>query len=214
MTDTGGARALLAAPAPEVAPRLLGWHLVHESAEGPTRVRITETEAYEGAHDPASHAHRGRTGRTAAMFGPAGHAYVYRSYGIHLALNVVTGTEGSASAVLLRAGEVVEGQRLAARRRGSSELLGPDPALARGPGNLGSALGLDPAHDGLDLLDPGSVLRIEPPDGGAGQGAGARVGTGPRVGVSRASGRPWRFWVIGDPSVSAYRRSPRATDET
>ncbi|SDE49463.1 DNA-3-methyladenine glycosylase [Auraticoccus monumenti] len=163
-------------------------------------VRLSEVEAYAGPDDPASHAFT-RTPRSAIMYGPAMRLYVYRSYGIHLCANVVTGPEGEGRAVLLRAGEVVRGHELAAGRRRTD-----DPVrLARGPGNLASALGLGLEDLGADLqgppepwLEPGEPL----PD--------ASVLAGPRVGVSRAEERPWRFWVAGDPTVSAYRRSPRA----
>lgn len=195
-------RELLARPALEVAPDLLGWTLTHASDEGTVTVEITEVEAYAGEGDPASHAYRGRTPRNEVMFGQAGRLYVYLSYGIHWCANVVTGTPGHASAVLLRAGKVVEGEDLARRRRGQRT---EERALARGPGCLCQALGLDRAHNGLDLLTSGTVrLRPgEPVDP-------ARTASGHRVGVSAAHDVPWRFWVAGDPTVSAYKRSPRA----
>lgn len=186
--------------ATEVAPALLGWHLVREAPQGRTVLRITETEAYAGVDDPASHAWRGRTRRTEAMFGRAGLLYVYRSYGVHWACNVVTGVEGVAGAVLVRAGEVVEGLALARERRGDV----PAHRLARGPGNLCQALGITGDDYGADLLGPTSGIRLE-------RGELVQdVRSGPRVGVSRAADRPWRHWIDGDRTVSAYRRSPRA----
>ncbi|MGZ4436763.1 MAG: DNA-3-methyladenine glycosylase [Nocardioidaceae bacterium] len=194
----------LAGPVPDVARVLLGATLRHEHPEGTVAVRLTEVEAYGGEADPASHAWRGRTPRTEVMFGPAGRLYVYFSYGMHWCGNVVTGPDGHASAVLLRAGRVVEGLELARSRRGPRVA---DKALARGPANLMQALGLDRAADGLDLLDGGAV-RLE---AGAGAPPVTEVQVGPRVGVSREPDRPWRFWVPGDETVSSYRRSPRAT---
>lgn len=191
---------LLSGPSREVAPALLGATLTHESEDGRVVVRLTEVEAYDGPGDPASHAYRGRTPRNEVMFGPAGRLYVYFSYGMHWCGNVVTGPEGRASAVLLRAGEVVEGAALARARRGPRVA---ERSLARGPANLMQALGLDRSADGLDLVAGGAV-RLEPGD------PVDEVATGPRVGVSVAHEVPWRFWVPGDPTVSAYRRSPRA----
>jgi DNA-3-methyladenine glycosylase len=184
------------APVEDVARRLLGAHLTHAGVT----VRITEVEAYDGSGDPASHAYRGRTPRTATMFGPAGRLYVYRSYGLHWCANVVCGEEGRAAAVLLRAGRVVAGLAAARERRG------PRPAdhhLARGPACLTQALGFDGGHDGLPLaglLDLDGAQRPDP----------AAVSAGPRVGVSQEADRPWRFWLTGESTVSTYRRSPRA----
>ena len=189
---------LLAAPADRVAPLLLGAVLRH----GEVAVRITEVEAYTGLSDPASHAFRGRTPRTEVMFGPPGHLYLYFSYGMHWAANVVCGPDGTASACLLRSGQVVEGAELARGRRHGA----PDRDLARGPGRLTQALGLGPEHRGLDLFGGGPV-RLEPGTAGAEE---LEVATGPRVGVSQAADVPWRFWVAGDRYVSAYKRSPRA----
>ena len=191
---------LLSGPSREVAPALLGATLTHDSEDGRVVVRLTEVEAYDGPGDPASHAYRGRTPRNEVMFGPAGRLYVYFSYGMHWCGTVVTGPDGHASAVLLRAGEVVEGAALARARRGPRVA---ERSLARGPANLMQALGLDRSADGLDLVAGGAV-RLEPGD------PVDEVATGPRVGVSVAHEVPWRFWVPGDPTVSAYRRSPRA----
>ncbi|MFG3409697.1 DNA-3-methyladenine glycosylase [Streptomyces sp. NPDC048142] len=192
----------LAHPAEEVAPRLLGSVLTCESTEGTVSIAITETEAYSGTADPASHAYRGRTPRNAVMFGPAGHLYVYRSHGLHWCANVVTGTDGIASAVLIRAGRVIEGEDLARERRGEKV---ESPRLARGPGNFCQALGITAEHNGADLLTGTSVMLSE------GEPVpGARIQVGPRVGVSRAHDWQHRFYLAGDPTVSAYRLSPRA----
>lgn len=162
-------------------------------------VRITEVEAYGGIDDPASHAFT-RTPRSEIMYGPPWRLYVYRSYGMHLCANVVTGPSDRAAAVLVRAGEVVEGIDVARERRPGVK----DVALARGPGNLARALGLTIDDLGTELLTSDGVrlgpAADEPPAASA----------GPRVGVSRAADVPWRFWITGDPTVSAYRRSPRA----
>ena len=201
MTDP---RALLSRPSPQVAADLLGWRLTRSTDEGTVGVRLSEVEAYAGREDPASHAYRGPTRRTAVMFGPPGFLYVYFTYGMHWCCNVVTGTDGEASAVLLRAGRVVEGLELARARRGPKVT---DRALARGPATLTRALGITGADDGADLLS-GSALRLQPPN----DDTGGAVSSGPRVGVSRAADVPWRFWITGDDTVSAYKRSPRVVD--
>ena len=199
--------AWLAGPVLDVAPRLLGARLSTHLPDGVVTVRLTEVEAYDGADDPASHAYRGRTERNAAMFGPPGHLYVYRHLGLHVCMNVVTGAAGRASAVLFRAGEVIEGVEVARSRRLRRGALRSDVDLARGPARLATSLGIDLTVyvdlDGTDLLDVG-IVRLEPP-GQAGDG----VVTGPRVGVSGVGGdagrHPWRFWLPGEPTVSAYR---------
>ena len=160
---------------------------------------ITEVEAYNGIDDPASHAFT-RTPRSEIMYGPPWRLYVYRSYGIHHCANVVTGPSETASAVLIRAGRVVEGIDVARRRRGAVE----DDALARGPGNLARALGLTLTDLGTDLLSAEGVHLGPPAD------RPADISSGPRVGVSQAADLPWRFWITADPTVSVYRRSPRA----
>ncbi|MCW2749919.1 MAG: DNA-3-methyladenine glycosylase [Aeromicrobium sp.] len=178
------------------ARRLLGRTLHgHDAA-----VRITEVEAYNGPDDPASHAFT-RTPRSEIMFGEPWRLYVYRSYGVHFCVNIVTGAIGHASAVLIRAGEVVDGIELARERRGPQVT---EAALARGPGNLASALGLtlDDLRADLHVSDG---VRLGPPIA-----ARPSISSGPRVGVSKAADVPWRFWITGDPTVSAYRRSPRA----
>ena len=193
----------LAGPVLEVAPRLLGARICTHLPDGVVVVRLTEVEAYDGAADPGSHAFRGRTARNEVMFGPAGHLYVYRHLGLHYCANVVTGTEGRASAVLLRAGEVVEGADLARERRRRRGVVRADVDLARGPARLADALGIDLAMYGTDVLDDVGQVRLVPPE------RPVQAATGPRVGVSGPGGdaaaHPWRFWVPGDPTVSAYR---------
>jgi len=191
--------ALLDRPVLEVAPDLLGAVVRHATPDGTVAVRLTEVEAYDGANDPGSHAFRGRTPRNAVMFGPPGHVYVYFTYGMHWCMNLVCGPEGRASAVLLRAGEVVEGAPLATRRRPTAKT---PRELARGPARLTLALGVDGSQDGLDATDPTSPLTVSTP-------VGTRAGEvlrGPRVGVAGDGAvHPWRFWLAGEPSVSAYR---------
>jgi DNA-3-methyladenine glycosylase len=184
---------LPAARVTAAAKALLGWRI---SANGVT-VRLTEVEAYRGADDAASHAFRGRTPRNEIMFGTAGHLYVYFTYGMHWCLNVVAGEEGVAAAVLLRAGEVVDGLDAARARRPRVPL---DRDLARGPARLAMTLGLDGAANGLDLLDSHSPVRLEPRTASVG-----RIEAGPRVGVSVEKERPWRFWLADEATVSLYR---------
>jgi DNA-3-methyladenine glycosylase len=245
-------RAFFARPALEVAPALLGCVIEHETPDGLVAAVLTEVEAYEGSTDPASHAYRGRSARNAVMFGPPGHAYVYFTYGMHFCVNLVCLREGTASAVLLRAGRVIEGVPLATRRRsaaaprlprgggtaGTSPRRPAERDLARGPARLCQALGIGRPLDGADACDPGSPLRVRaaptagregppfagregPPspsvtnrphiDNDPRRGADPPIGShppisaGPRVGVSAAAGRPWRFWLTGDPTVSPYR---------
>jgi DNA-3-methyladenine glycosylase len=189
--------ALLAGPVEPAARGLLGCSL---SAGGVT-VRLTEVEAYAGTGgDAASHAYRGRTARNEVMFGPAGRAYVYFTYGMHWCMNVVTGVEGEASAVLLRAGELVAGLDAARARRPA---VRRDADLARGPARLCAALGIDGGFYGVDLLDGAGPAVLRPP---AEPVAPERVETGPRVGVTGAHDVAWRFWLAGEPTVSAYRR--------
>ena len=195
MSGSPDLRALLGGPVLEVAPRLLGATLRH----GDVSVRLTEVEAYDGADDPGSHAFRGRTPRNEVMFGPAGHLYVYFTYGMHHCCNVVVGEEGTAAAVLLRAGEIVEGHELARSRRPRSS----DRDLARGPARLCSALALQMAHNGVDLSEGPLTLHLGEPV------PPMSVATGPRVGLRLATDRPWRFWIQGEPSVSVYRPAKR-----
>jgi DNA-3-methyladenine glycosylase len=166
-------------------------------------VRITEVEAYDGPNDPGSHSYNGRTARNEVMFGPPGRLYVYFTYGMHHCCNVVVGPVGIPSAVLLRAGEVVEGLDLARSRRPAARV---DRDLARGPARLASALGIDGTLDGALLGGPssGEPVRLLPAHGPTGV-----LRSGPRVGVSGAGGDgelfPWRYWLDGERSVSAYR---------
>jgi DNA-3-methyladenine glycosylase len=202
-------RGFFGRPAQELAPGLLGCVLRHDTPDGAVAVLLTEVEAYAGAADAASHAFRGRTARTAVMFGEPGHSYVYFTYGMHFCVNLVCLPEGTASAVLLRAGRVIEGAALAASRRYAGRAAGPEtsgPAgerdLARGPARLCQALGIDRSLNGADVCDPASPLRVSGP---AQVVAAADIDSGPRVGVSRAAEVPWRFWIAGEPTVSPYR---------
>lgn len=216
--DTGGlfraTRADLDALPLEVAPRLLG--AVLEVTTGGARgdatvaVRITEVEAYHGVGtgdrpDPGSHARMGRTARNEVMWGEPGHLYVYLSHGIHSCVNVVCGPDGIAGGVLLRAGEIVEGADAAALRRPAART---PRDLARGPGRLGDAVGLrHPRHNGIDAVtgapQEGAVARLWLP-----ASVRSDISRGPRVGVAGIAGTgafPWRFWITGDPTVSAFR---------
>ncbi len=208
-------RSQLAGGAPELAAALLGTVLVHDGAHGSggggrVAVRLTEVEAYAGPDDPGSHGYRGRTPRTEVMFGPPGHLYVYFTYGMHWCANVVCGPDGECSAILLRAGEVVQGLDLARRRRARADGRRPrDVDLARGPARLTRALGLDGEHNGADLC-AGGGLWLEPATTPIRQDV---VRTGGRVGVSGAGGDPtafpWRYWLDGELTVSRYRRAVR-----
>lgn len=194
----------------EVAPRLLGG-MLEVTVDGVQVVaRLTEVEAYHGRDtgdlpDPGSHARMGQTARNATMWGEPGHLYVYLSHGIHSCVNVVCGPAGVAGGVLLRAAEIIAGEDAARLRRPAARTARD---LARGPGRLGEALGLrHPAHDGIDavagLERAGAVARLtlrDEPERG--------VATGPRVGVAGIAGTdafPWRFWIAGDSTVSAFR---------
>lgn len=166
---------------------------------------VVEVEAYGGVPDgpwpdAAAHSYRGLNGRNAVMFGPPGRLYTYRSHGIHVCANVACGPDGTAAAVLLRAAAVENGLGVARSRRGESV---DTVALARGPGNLCSALGITMADNGIDLFatDNSVTLRLN---------ATLAAESGPRVGISHAADRPWRLWLQDRPEVSAYRRSPRA----
>ncbi|WP_031086177.1 DNA-3-methyladenine glycosylase [Streptomyces sp. NRRL WC-3549] len=184
----------------DVAPDLLGRVLVRTSEEGPIELRLTEVEAYAGEVDPGSHAFRGRTPRNSVMFGPPGHSYVYFTYGMWHCLNLVCGPEGTASGILLRAGEIRVGAEAARKRRFSAR---HDRELAKGPARLATALDVDRALNGVDVvagpLGPLSVLHGTPP-------TPDQVRSGPRTGVGGdGAHQPWRFWIEGDPTVSPYR---------
>lgn len=178
---------------------LLGCHLVADRPEGEVVVRLVEVEAYRGADDPAAHSYRGRTARNGVMFGPPGHLYVYFVYGMHFCANISCLSDGEPGAVLMRAAEVISDIDVARLRRPTAR---SDDELARGPARLATLLGLRREHDGLDLIDPTSPVRLLPGDPVPAE----HLCTGPRVGVAAAQDRPWRFWVHGSPAVSAYRR--------
>ncbi|KIZ17963.1 DNA-3-methyladenine glycosylase [Streptomyces natalensis] len=194
-------------PVLDVAPDLLGRTLVRHTPDGPIELRLTEVEAYDGETDPGSHAYRGRTARNASMFGPPGHAYVYFIYGMWFSVNLVCGPEDKASGILLRAGEIITGAPLAARRRPKARNA---HELAKGPARLATALDIDRTLDGTDVCHGGdptaplSVLYGTP-------AAPAEVRNGPRVGVGGdGADHPWRYWIAGDRTVSQYRpHTPR-----
>ena len=193
MTDA--ALDLLERPSIEVAPLLLGGILTVNGIS----LRITEVEAYLGELDPGSHAFRGKGNRNAVMYGPPGHLYTYFTYGMHTCANVVTSPEGTASAVLLRAGEIVEGLEDARARRPTSR---SDHDLAQGPARLCVALGIRLDDNGADLIG-GSRIHLTLPE------QPALFEQGPRTGVSGPGGGdeyPWRFWMPGERSVSPYKR--------
>lgn len=191
---------LLATDPVTAARRLLGAQLAGRGV----RAVIVEVEAYGGPPDgpwpdTASHSFRGSRPRNTVMFGPAGCMYTYLSHGIHVCANVVCGYDGVPGAVLLRAAAIEDGIDAAHSRRGAVRASG----LARGPGNLCSALGIVMVDNGIDLFADASPIRLTL--------SGPRsVVSGPRVGVSTAADRPWRFWLPDHPEVSSYRRSPRA----
>jgi DNA-3-methyladenine glycosylase len=181
MRGAAGLESLLAGSPEVAAPLLLGSHLISRVGGDEVVARITEVEAYKGEDDPASHAYRGETARNGSMFQKPGTLYVYRSYGIHSCANTASGPEGVGWGILIRAAEIVEGNGVAARRRGHR------PDLADGPGKLCQALGITLEHNGTDLLDHTSIIGLQPGE------APEIVMATPRVGISRAQDRPWRF---------------------
>lgn len=180
------------ATADVVAPQLLGCVLTF----GGVSVMLTEVEAYLGAEDAAAHTYRGKTPRNATMFGPPGHLYVYISYGIHRAGNLVCAPEGIGQGCLLRAGEVTSGEELAHKRRGEVAFH----KLASGPGNLGKALGLDIEHNGVAVGSPELHLaqRTSVPE----------IAVGPRIGITKNAAAPLRFWIPENKTVTSPRRKP------
>jgi DNA-3-methyladenine glycosylase len=189
--------AELSRPAVEVAPLLLGAHLIGRGVV----IRITEVEAYLGEEDRGSHAFRGLTPRTSTMFGAPGHLYAYFTYGMHVCANVVCSPEGQASAVLIRAGEVIEGADRARERRTTSKF---DRDLASGPARLTVAAGIALTDNGANLAS--GAIRLELPS--SVPSTSPAFLQGPRTGVSGAGGGeayPWRFWIPGDVTVSPYR---------
>jgi DNA-3-methyladenine glycosylase len=190
-------RQFFTAPSVEIAPLLLGAVLRHTTAEGTVAVRLTEVEAYLGELDPGSHAFRGPGKRNAVMYGEPGHLYTYFTYGMHVCANVTCSPAGTASAVLLRGAEVIDGVELARLRRQRSK---SDADLARGPARLVVALGIILADGGADLAAPPFELTM--PD------HPLPFESGPRTGVSGEGGSadyPWRFWLSGERSVSPYK---------
>lgn len=198
----GIARSTLARSAIDVAPGLLGAQIEVGHGDSMRSGTIVEVEAYGAGDDGASHAFRGVTPRNEAMFGPPGHLYVYRIYGMHWCANVVCSPDGDASAVLIRAVAPITGVDAMWPDRPKAKT---ERDLCSGPGKLCAALGIDGSHDGADLFDPASPIRLAQSDGVSGAIANRHVVTGPRIGISKAVDRPWRFAVAGDPNVSRPR---------
>jgi len=194
-------RRFYARPPQVVARALLGRLIVRDSRRVRLIGRIVEVEAYGGARDPASHAFRGESPRNRTMFGPPGHAYIYFTYGMHHCLNVVTGSAGRASAVLIRSLDPIAGLDAMARRRGSRDR----DRLARGPGCVARAMGLSRADDGADLTRGPLWLADRPPERG-----GRRILMSRRIGITRGAERPWRFFLAGHPCVSGGPAPVRA----
>lgn len=201
-----------------VAPQLLGAVLRRVTPDGvggtdTVAVQLTEVEAYPGVGDPASHTAKGWTPRCATMFGPPGHIYVYASYGIHRAGNIVCRPAGTGAGVLMRAGRVVEGLEVARRRRRKVKdgvaVVPTDEALGRGPGNLGAVLGLDLDLDGATLAvvsgdaAADATFTLTPP------ASPADYVSGPRIGISKNVEAPLRFWIPGDRTVTTPRGRPK-----
>ena len=180
-TPPGGLGTFLAGDVVNVARGLLGCRLITDVDGKTTEIVIDDVEAYGGSDDPASHAYRGRTKRNDSMFRQSGTLYVYRSYGVHWCANVVTGPAGEPSAVLLRGGVPVVGFKTMEHRRGRTD------HLTDGPGKLCGALGITGEHDGTSVIDgPVRLIRAVPL-------ADAMTEEGRRVGITKATDRPWRF---------------------
>lgn len=209
-----------------VAPQLLGAVLRRVTVDGvgdtgTVAVQLTEVEAYPGIGDPASHTAKGWTPRCATMFGPPGHIYVYASYGIHRAGNIVCRPEGTGAGVLMRAGRVVEGLDVARRRRtrvrDGVAVVPADEALGRGPGNLGAVLGLDLDLDGATLAVVGDDNGTDATSSTAGDAtftltppaSAVEYVSGPRIGISKNVEAPLRFWIPGDRTVTTPRGRPK-----
>jgi len=187
-------------PSIEAAPRLLGCYLTRQTAAGLIKVKIVETEAYHQT-DPASHSFRGLTPRTAPMFQSGGHLYIYFTYGMHYAINIVTGSKGIGEGVLIRAAEPVQGVEIMRRNRGIADIKN----LANGPGKLAQALGITDNKLSGEILGKSSVSleqgeKVKKTD----------IVAGPRVGISRAVEQPWRFYIKANHFVSkaAVRSRP------
>jgi DNA-3-methyladenine glycosylase len=189
-SDTVDPFEFLNDPVEIVARRLLGCELEREIDGRTIRVRIVETEAYDQT-DAASHSYKGKTSRTDVMFGPAGHSYVYFTYGMHYCCNVVVGESGYGAAVLIRAVEPIEGEDVLARRRGNK--AGVD--MLNGPAKLCQALGIDKAMNGHNLRKAPLRLRVQPE-------LKEEIITSTRIGISQATDIPWRFYIKNSPYVS------------
>ena len=184
-----------------VARDLIGCVLVRNHRRGRMGVRLVETEAYRGAIDPGSHGYRGPTNRNRTMFGPPGRLYVYFTYGMHWCVNVVCGREGECEAVLLRAGEPLEGLEIMRSFRGGVA----DRLIAAGPARLAQAMGIDKIHDGATLLRGGEFWIAEDADTSVYRKGELSQTT--RIGLSSGRGDeiPWRFVVPGHPHASRKR---------
>jgi DNA-3-methyladenine glycosylase len=189
-------RAFFARDSRDVAPDMLNLVLMHGAKSG----RIVEVEAYAGSEDAGSHGYRGRTARTATMFGPPGHLYVYFSYGMHWCANVVCGPAGVCSAVLIRALAPLTG--LDAMRAARGPAARRDTDLCSGPAKTCQALGIDGDHDGTDLCERGGPVLVDD-----GIDAPTDIAHSTRIGLTRGAEHPWRWFVPDDPNVSRGRPS-------
>ncbi|MEO7126882.1 MAG: DNA-3-methyladenine glycosylase [Nakamurella sp.] len=181
-----------------------------ESSDAQILLRLTETEAYHGEQDPASHAYRGLTARTAPMFGPPGFLYTYFVYGMHWCANIVTGSDGEASAVLMRAAAVVGNpEAVRERRRSAAGKIPRDVDLASGPARLASCIRLGRDESGADLCAPHAPFTVC-----AGDGQSRTVVAGPRVGVAAGAETLWRFYEADEPTVTTYRKGGRRVRES